>query len=179
MIVGGKTKLREKRLADAPDDYAWQTDLELAQLDAAPLLTISFQQYLSSYASELRYPSSSRHRFAIETLDGKHIGNCTYYDINKTRGEAELGIMIGNHNYWDKGYGVDTVTTLVNYIFQRTKLNRIYLKTLVSNTRAQKCFAKCGFILYGRRNKDSYNFVLMELHRKRWQEQQGKEDRRR
>jgi len=179
MIVGGKTKLREKRLADAADDYVWQTDPKLAELDAAPLLIISFQQYLSSYASELRYPSSTRYRFAIETLDGEHIGNCTYYDINESRGEAELGIMIGNRNYWDKGYGVDAVTTLANYIFQRTKLNRIYLKTLVSNTRAQKCFAKCGFTLYGRRNRDSYNFVLMELHRKQWQEQQGKEDRRR
>jgi len=179
MIVGGKTKLRGKRLADATDDYAWQTDSELAQLDAAPLLTISFQQYLSSYASELRYPSSTRHRFAIETLDGKHIGNCTYYDINKTRGGAELGIMIGNRNYWDKGYGVDAVTTLVNYIFQQTKLNRIYLKTLGSNTRAQKCFAKCGFTPYGGLKRDSYNFVLMELHRKQWLQQRGKEDGRR
>ena len=179
MIVGGKTKLREKRLADAPHDYAWQTDPELAELDAISLPTITFQQYLAQYASELRYPSSSRHRFAIETLDGEHIGNCTYYDINKTRGEAELGIMIGNRSYWDKGYGVDAVTTLVNYIFQRTKLNRIYLKTLVSNTRAQKCFAKCGFTPYGRQNRDSYNFVLMELHRKQWQEQPGKEDIRR
>jgi RimJ/RimL family protein N-acetyltransferase len=173
MIVGGKTRLRGKRLADAPDDYAWQTDPELAELDAAPLLTVSFQQYLSSYASELRYPSPIRQRFAIETLDGEHIGNCTFYAINKRRSEAELGIMIGNRNYWDKGYGVDAVITLVNYIFQRTKLNRIYLKTLVSNTRAQKCFQKCGFILYGKRKRDSYDFVLMELHRKQWLEQQN------
>jgi ribosomal-protein-alanine N-acetyltransferase len=178
MIVGGKTKLRGKRLADAPDDYVWQTDPELAQLDAVSLPTITFQQYLAQYASELRYPPSSRNRFAIETLDGEHIGNCTYYDIDKTRGEAELGIMIGNRSYWDKGYGVDAVTTLINHIFQQTKLNRIYLKTLVSNTRAQKCFTKCGFTPYGRRKRDSYNFVLMELHRKQWQEQQGKQDRR-
>jgi RimJ/RimL family protein N-acetyltransferase len=178
MMVGGKTKLRGKRLADAPEDYAWQTDLELAELDAAPRLTISFQQYLSSYASELRYPSSARQRFAIETMDGEHIGNCTYYDISRRRGEAELGIMIGNRSYWDKGYGVDAVTNLVNYIFQRTKLNRIYLKTLVSNKRAQRCFAKCGFTPYGHLNRDGYNFVLMELSRKQWLKQQGKEDRR-
>jgi len=171
MIVGGKTKLRGKRLADAPDDYAWQTDPELAELDAVSLPAITFPQYLDQYASELHYPPLTRHRFAVETLDGEHIGNCTYYDINETRGEAELGIMIGNRHYWDKGYGVDAVTTLLNHIFQRTKLNRIYLKTLVSNTRAQKCFAKCGFTTYGRRNRDSHNFVLMELHRKQWLEQ--------
>ena len=101
-----------------------------------------------------------------------HIGNCTYYGIDRTKGEAELGIMIGNRDYWDKGYGTDAVTTLVDYILRRTKLNRIYLKTLVSNTRAQKCFKKCGFTLYGHLNRDGYNFVLMELHRKQWLEQQ-------
>ena len=173
MIVSSKIKLRGKRLADAPDDYAWQTDPELAQLDAAPLPTITFPQYLSDYTSELRYPSLTRHRFAIETLDGKHIGNCTYYGIDEAKDEAELGILIGNRDYWDKGYGADAANTLVNHIFQQTKLNRIYLKTLDSNTRAQKCFKKCGFNLYGRLNKDGYNFVLMELHRKQWLEQQA------
>jgi len=165
MTTSNKVRLREKRLADAAVDYAWKTDAELSQLDAAPLLTISFQHYLSDYARELRYPSPNRKRLAIETMDGKHIGNCTYYGINKAKGEAELGIMIGDRNYWDKGYGTNAIATLLNYIFQNTKLNRIYLKTLGSNTRAQKCFKKCGFTLCRHLNRDGYNFVLMELYR--------------
>ena len=173
MIAGSKIKLRRKKLADAPNDYAWQTDPELAELDAASLPTISFQQYLSEYTRELRYPSLTRERFAVETLDGKHIGNCSYYSIDETKDEAELGIMIGDRNYWDNGYGTNTVITLVNYIFENTKLNRIYLKTLVSNTRAQKCFKKCGFTPYGHLRRDGYNFVLMELSRKQWLKQQA------
>ena len=172
MITGSKIKLRDKRLADAVDDYTWRTDPKLAQLDATPLLTIAFPRYLSDYTSELHYPASTRHAFAIETLDGKHIGNCVYYDISETKGEAELGIMIGNRDYWDKGYGADTVTTLVSHIFHRTNLKRIYLKTLNSNHRAQKCFEKCGFTPYGYLVRDGYNFVLMEIQRKHWQEQQ-------
>ncbi len=172
MITGTKIKLRDKKLADALDDYTWRTDLELAQLDATPLLTITFPQYLSDYASEVGYPSPTRRPFAVETLDGKHIGNCVYYTINDTKGETELGIMIGDRDYWDKGYGSDAVTTLVSYIFRQTNLKRIYLKTLNSNRRAQKCFQKCGFTPYGHLNKDGYSFTLMELHRKQWQEQQ-------
>ena len=172
MIADTKIKLRDKRLVDALDDYTWRTDLELAQLDATPLLTITFPQYLSDYASELRYSSPTRRPFAVETLDGKHIGNCVYYNINDTKGEAELGIMIGDRDYWDKGYGTDAVTTLVSYIFHQTKLKRIYLKTLNSNRRAQKCFQKCGFTSYGHLSKDGYSFTLMELHRKQWQEEQ-------
>ncbi len=172
MISGSKIKLREKRLADAPDDYAWHADPELAALDAAPLLNISYPRYLDDYTSEMRYPTPNRQRFAIETIDGKHIGNCTYYGIDETRGDAELGIVIGNRNYWNKGYGADAVTTLVNHIFHQTKLNRIYLKTLEKNTRAQKCFAKCGFTPYGHLRRDGYKFVLMELPREEWEKRQ-------
>jgi len=174
MISGSKIILRKKRLADAQNDYQWQTDHELAQLDAVPPITLTLEKYLSAYASELRYSSPTRHSFAVETLDGDHIGNCVYYDVNEGKGEAELGIMIGNRNYWDKGYGTDVVTTLVNHVFRQTNLSRIYLKTLDSNIRAQKCFRKCNLTPYGHLVRDGFSFVLMETHRKQWQEQQTK-----
>ena len=172
MIAGSKVSLREKRPVDAWDDYAWESDPELAQLDAAPVVATSFSQYLSDYTNELRNPFPTSQRFAIDTLDGKYIGNCSYYNVKETKGEAELGIMIGNRDYWNRGYGTDAVTTLVNYIFRQTKLNRIYLKTLKSNTRAQKCFQKCGFTQYGHQVKDGFNFVFMEIYRDQQQEQQ-------
>ncbi len=174
MITGSKVILREKGLSDARDDYAWETDAELAQLDAAYVLTIPFTQYLADYSDELRTPFPTSHRFAIDTLDGKHIGNCSYYHISETKGETELGIMIGERDYWNKGYGTDTVTTLVNHIFRGTKLKRIYLKTLESNDRAHKCFQKCGFVWCGRLLNDGFNFMLMEISRKQWQAKQNK-----
>jgi len=175
MTSQAKIRLREKKLGDAGCDYGWQIDPELAALDAVSPLPLSYAEYLARYAVELRYPPARRQRFAIETLDGQHIGNCTYYSINNKRGEAEMGIMIGNRDYWNKGYGVDAVTNLLEVIFSQTRLDRIYLKTLVDNTRAQKCFAKCGFTSCGHLKRDGYNFILMELHRQQWQ-QQTKED---
>jgi len=174
MIIGSKIILREKSLAHALDDYAWATDPELAQLDAAPVVTSPFSQYLSDYDSELRYPPPTSRRFAVDTLDGKYIGNCSFYNISETKGEAELGIMIGNRDYWNKGYGTDTVTTMINYIFCQTNLNRIYLKTLESNIRAQECFQKCGFTPYDHMVRDGFSFMLMEIYRDQWQEQQTK-----
>ncbi|MBI4188538.1 MAG: GNAT family N-acetyltransferase, partial [Chloroflexi bacterium] len=127
MIIGNKIILREKRLADARDDYTWEADHELAHLDAAPPIIMPFPQYLSDYADELNHFLKTSRQFAVDTIDGKHIGNCSYYNISESKGEAELGIMIGDRDYWDKGYGSDTVTTLVDYIFRQTKLSRIYL----------------------------------------------------
>ena len=169
MIIGSRIILRDKRLSDVNNDYTWQIDLELTRLDATLPLVISFPKYLSAYARELSHPPSTRRSFAIETLDGKHIGNCVYYSINKTKQEAQLGIMIGDRNYWNKSYGADAVTTLLNYIFSEINLKRVYLKALDWNYRARKCFKKCGFSPYGHMVRDGFNFVLMEIDRKQWE----------
>lgn len=170
MIKGKKARLRSKKLADAREDYAWQCDTELSRLDAVAPMNISFTQYVLAYESELRHANANRRQFAIDTLDGKHIGNCVYYDINEGKGEAELGIMIGNRAYWSQGYGTDAVSALVDHIFHEGKFKRIYLKTLVSNIRAQRCFQKCGFIPCGNMDRDGYSFTLMELSKEHWEE---------
>ena len=176
MIVDSRVKLRNKRIADAKDDYKWQTDPELSKLDASPLLTINYSQYLSEYAFELCSPSSTRKEFAVETLEGKHVGNCVYYGIDGAKGEAELGVMIGDPDYWDKGYGTDAVNALINYIFSQTKLNRIHLKTLDWNIRAQNCFKKCGFKQNGHLVRDEFSFLLMEMYRFQWQKQTAEKE---
>lgn len=164
MLLGEKTKLRQKRSGDAVNDYAWRTDPELSRLDVTAPLCLSFEEYLRGYAVQLSFSGTKETHFAIETLDGKHIGNCAYFNIDRIKREAELGIMIGNRDYWDKGYGADAIMTLLNHIFSETNLRRVYLKTLDWNIRAQKCFKKCGLSPSGRLIKDGHNFVVMEIY---------------
>ncbi|MEE8582318.1 MAG: GNAT family N-acetyltransferase, partial [Dehalococcoidales bacterium] len=101
-----------------------------------------------------------------------HIGNCAYYNIDEAGGEAEVGIMIGERSYWDKGYGTAAMNALVDDIFRNTKLKRLYLKTLDSNPRARRCFSKSGFTPCGSRVTDDNSFVLMEQYRQQWQKRQ-------
>jgi RimJ/RimL family protein N-acetyltransferase len=168
MITGKKTILREKSIDDVSSDYAWETDPELARLDATSPVKTPFGRYRVDYAEELRNPYYASRRFAIDTPDGKHIGNCAYYNISEENGETEMGIMIGDRSYWSKGYGTDVVTTLLAYIFDNTGLNRVYLKTLASNYRAQHCFLKSGFKPYVRLVKNGHDFLFMEIYRKEW-----------
>jgi len=168
MIKGSKVVLREKRLEDARNDYTWKTDAELAHLDATIPLDIPFSHYLINYADELRYASIRGYRYAIETPDGRHIGNCSYYNVDQGKKEAELGILIGDRAYWDKGNGTDAVTILVTQIFKETNIKRIYLHTLEGNIRAQKCFQKCGFTPSGRVSRGGHNFTVMELKKADW-----------
>ncbi len=169
MPNGKRIQIRLKRLSDARDDYAWQTDAELAELDAAAPLQMSYQQYLSEYSFDLCYPTSNRREFSVETSDGLHIGNCVYYNINLAERKAELGVMIGNRSYWNKGYGVEIIKAILNYIFTRTNLERVYLTTLEWNLRAQKCFKKCGFEECGQLTREGRDFLLMAIHRESWE----------
>lgn len=171
MLNQGKVILRLKKPEDASNDYKWLKDPELARLDAIKPLTISFREYLTAYASVLSHTSLKKRQFAIETRGGEHIGNCACYNINKIKGEAEVGIMIGNRRFWGQGYGSDAITALVDYIFRETDLNRLRLKTLDYNFRAQRCFDKCGFVTCGRVESDSHSFILLSLDRRRWLEQ--------
>ena len=164
-----RIQLRLKKLSDAKEDYAWQTDPELCRLDAAETLSMSYSDYLTEFTFELSYPLSTRHEFAVVTLDGQHIGNCVYYNVNKTESKAELGIMIGNREYWHQGYGTETINLLLDHIFTKVSLNKVYLTTLEWNLRAQKCFKRCGFSECGELVRDGHKFMVMVIHRHEWE----------
>jgi RimJ/RimL family protein N-acetyltransferase len=168
MIKGTKVKLRLKALKDAEKDYKWQTDPVLSDLDAVSPLPLSFHAYVEEYKDTLRHPSPYRRTFAVLTHDGQHIGNCVYYNIDRVGKQAEIGIMIGDREYWNKGYGTDTVKTLSGYVFRHVGFKRLYLKTLTKNLRAQRSFKKCGYSSCGKLERDGYHFLLMELPRERW-----------
>ena len=168
-MKGGKVILREKRIEDATDDYSWRSDEELARLDATRPLNMSYSDFLRFSREEQAYPSPLSRRFAIDTLEGRHIGNCMYYDIDLKRGEAELGIMIGDRDYWGKGYGTDSVSCLLNHIFSVTPLTRVYLHTLEWNHRARKAFGKSGFRELKPVRRSGKDFILMEVLRSEWE----------
>ena len=162
ILTGNKVNLRPKRQQDAANDYIWRQDAELCRLDAAIPISCPYEDFLENYIEELNYPGRS-YRFAIETQDGKHIGNCSYFNIDETKQDVEMGIMIGDRAYWNRSYGTDTILATLNHIFSKTNLKRVYLKTLIWNVRAHKCFQKCGFIPCGQIIQGDYTFILMEI----------------
>ena len=167
-LRGARIILRDKRIEDAEQDYIWRSDHELASLDAAFPLTMSYDRFLKLAEDQMRYPTPGSHHFATETLDGKFIGNCMYYDLDSVKMQAELGVVIGDRDYWSNSYGYDAVTTLLDHCFNEKKLERVYLHTLEWNKRAQRCFEKCGFFQVRPVRRMSHDFILMEVFREDW-----------
>ncbi len=162
---GIRVVLRAKRLDDAEQDYEWRRDPELATFDAARPYNGSLKDYSSIFSDELSYPSPYRRTLAVEDSEGRHIGNVMYYNLDFQRREAEIGVTIGLREYWGRGYGTDLLQIFLRYLFKNLPLERIYLKTLDWNVRAQHCFEKAGFRPYGVSRRGEHNFVLMEIHK--------------
>lgn len=162
---GVRLLLREKRPADGPDDYRWRSKPELSRYDAARPLRMPYQEYMALYGEELVQPNPYRRSLAIEDELGRHIGNVMYYNIDKKRQEAELGITIGERAYWGRGYGAEAVRLLIEHLIGREGFRRVHLKTLTWNWRAYRCFEKAGFALCGRVTRGGNSFHLMEFRR--------------
>tara|TARA_B000000460_G_C21483322_1_gene378050 strand:- start:16 stop:639 length:624 start_codon:yes stop_codon:yes gene_type:complete len=169
-LQGVRVILRDKKIEDSELDYRWRSDPELAKLDAAYPLTMNYDRYVKMFEDQLKYPTPGSHHYGIEVADSKFIGNCMYYDLDSVNKEAELGIVIGDRDYWSGSYGFDAVVTLLEHMFLVRDLKRVYLHTLEWNHRAQSCFSRCGFNPVRNVRRMGHDFILMEVLRTDWQE---------
>lgn len=78
----------------------------------------------------------------------KPLGTVILSDIDYKNGNGEIHIKLAR-DVRGKGYGIDTVRTLVNYAFNELRLNCIYAHVNVYNNLSQKLFEKCGFVKEG------------------------------
>ncbi|MCH2527995.1 MAG: GNAT family N-acetyltransferase [SAR202 cluster bacterium] len=168
ILQGGKVILRRKKLDDAEKDYSWRSDPELARLDATYPLTMNYDRFVKMYQDQLKYPTPGSLQLAIEDLDGTFIGNCMYYDLDSIHKQAELGIVIGDKNFWGNSFGYDAVSAMLCFMFRERGLDKVYLHTLDWNKRAQKSFGRSGFKPVRIVRKLSMDFLLMEVTKEEW-----------
>jgi len=161
-LAGRIVRLRSRRLEDAADEYRWRTDEEMCRLDATTPIDLTYPEFMERHFVELEYPGLT-YTLAIDALDGRHIGNCSMFNFDILNNSAETGILIGEKAYWDRGYGSDALNTFLQHVFDTSSIQRVMLRTLDWNQRAQKCFEKCGFRPSGSLAKGEYNFILMEI----------------
>src|SRR6056297_3027326 len=112
----------------------------------------------------------SKNSFAIiHKSEDKLIGNCGLINIDQVNKKADLGIFIGEKEYWNKGYGLEAINLLLDYGFNLMNLYNIMLRVFSYNKRAINCYKKVGFKEIGRRRKaiqvtgQKYDEVFMDI----------------
>lgn len=105
----------------------------------------------------------------IDKKTDAHIGNVGLYSINWLYRSAEYRILIGEKEYWGKGYGVETANLIIKYGFSKLNLNKIWLGVNAANKAAVKSYKKSGFIEEGvlrqeiYRNSTYYDAIRMSI----------------
>ncbi len=125
-------------------------------------------------------PECPSQHFTVLTKKGRPIGNASLMEIEWLHRNAQLGIMIGDKAYWDKGYGTDTIMTLLDYGFSTLGLHKIELRLNVENKRALTCYKKCGFKLEGKKREQTFHDgkycdeLIMSVLKSDWERSKAK-----
>jgi RimJ/RimL family protein N-acetyltransferase len=150
VIEGVLVNLRAPETGDLERNHRWMNDREVTRFLAAryELSLAAEEVWMREHAG--RAVSWDNAFFAIETKDGRHIGNTNLFALVAEDRKAELGIMVGEKDCWSRGYGTDAVRTLVRFAFDEMNLNRVQLHTYAFNERAKAAYEKAGFVEEGR-----------------------------
>ena len=167
-LVGARCYLSPVSLEDAEKWTQWDNDLEVT----IPLGDEAYTPYPAEKTRQIieDVVRSQSHIFSIVDLETDElIGRCMFFDIDQVNRRAMLGIVIGEKDYWGKGYGQDATRLLLDYGFNLLNLNSIMLGTFSFNARAINCYKRVGFKEIGRRRQariiagEKYDAVLMDI----------------
>lgn len=106
--------------------------------------------------------------------DGKIIGIMGIHGIDWINRTATTGAMIGEKEYWGKGYGTDAKMALLEYAFNTLNLRYIMSSVIAYNERSLRYSLHCGYVIEGRRRKRFFkkgrywDEVVLGLFKKEW-----------
>lgn len=167
-LVGDRCYLSPPVLEDAEQWTAWASDLDVAiPLGDEAYALASLQQNRDWIAAILR---DQQQVYSIVTLaDDRLIGRGMLFQVDRVNRSAMLGLVIGEKDCWDQGYGTEATRLLLDVGFSLLNLHSIGLGTFAFNSRAQRCYEKAGFKVAGRRRQariiagQPYDVVLMDI----------------
>lgn len=153
-----------------PTYYKWRNDETIAVFDQSEFLRPRSYDEIEDWAQIL----VNGHTY-IASVDGVYIGTIALMKVDERNRHAELAIVIGEKDYWSKGYGSQMMHTLLEYGFEGLNLDRLYLHVFSFNERAIKFYEKFNFkhegtlrnMLY--RNGKYHDLLAYGLMRDEWQ----------
>jgi len=141
--------------SDASQILKWFRDPEVSQYLNGGEFPITLE-HEEEYISEM-YKGDKKLQLGIYHRQNKKlIGTVGIHKINNTHLEGSYGIAIGEKDYWGKGYGTETLKTMLEWAFYQKGLHTITLNVHSNNPRGRKCYEKCGFTYVGTISKSVF-----------------------
>lgn len=110
-------------------------------------------------------------QYIICEFNDNPIGSVYYRDFDAIQKSAEFGIFIGEENALGKGYGKEATSLFIQYGFNSMGLDKIILRVIDTNRRAEHVYEKVGFKIIREEKEisqpsgEELNVIFMEMNR--------------
>ena len=163
-LIGRRVNLRPFLRTDIPTLTRWINDPEVREFVASTLPQTEKQE--EEWFNKLG-ASDKDIVLGIETKEGVLIGSMGIHKINWRDRICTTGALIGEKEYWGKGYGTDAKMVLLDYIFNVLNLHKACSSVIAYNKRSLHYSLHCGYGVEGRRRKHMFKrgryWTLIEL----------------
>lgn len=176
-------RLRAAERADLPMFVRWISDPEVTEhlLMRLPMSfaeeEIWFEKMIQRPAAEHVYVIEIKLNVDPETFETEWmpVGTTSFQAIQPIDLNAEIGIMLGEKTFWNRGYGTETMKLMLRHGFNTLNLHRIWLQVYPANNRAIRSYEKAGFIQEGSFREGHYHHgvysdvLIMSILKPEWE----------
>ncbi|MGL4363949.1 MAG: GNAT family N-acetyltransferase [Bacteroidales bacterium] len=148
-LTGNTIYLRGIALTDATPAYlSWLNDEEITKGLLTGYYPSTMEELQKFLQGVIHNPNAVM--FAIcDKITHQHIGNIKIDKFDWIGRTCELGILIGDKNYWGKGVGKEACSLVIQYAFHKLNFRKVLLTVYENNPAAIKLYQKLGFVMEG------------------------------
>lgn len=170
-LSGRKVNLRPFARTDIPLLTQWINDPQVREfvLGTFPQTEKQEEEWFNKLGSD-----DKNVVLGIETKEGVLIGTMGIHSIRWTDRVATTGAIIGEKEYWGKGYGTDAKMILLDYAFNTLNLRKICSNVISFNKRSLHYSLHCGYKIEGKRRKQVFkkgvywDLIELGVFREEW-----------
>lgn len=174
ILQGTLIYLRPIQITDVNDTYlSWINSPEINFGLATRSATM--EELIQYVQKKIENPHC--HFFAIcDKETNQHIGNIKLDFYDPSARVIEMGILIGNKNYWGKGIGFQAGKLVIDYAFSQLNVRKVWAAVYSNNIASKRMFEKLGFKIEGIQkehiciNEQYLDKILMAIFKHEWKE---------
>ena len=155
-LSGSNIYLRALDISDLNGGYLnWLNDSDVCAYNSHHVFPYS-REKAEKYISRINESSTDLVLAMVVKENNRHIGNISLQNINFINRNAEFAILLGEQEYWGKGFSKEASLLIVKHGFNEFNLNRIYCGTSEFNIPMQRLAVYLGMQEEGRRREAQF-----------------------
>lgn len=137
--------LRKISIDDCNENYLkWMNDPEINKYLESRFTTHTIDS-LKDFVNSMNNSENNVLFAIVDKESDTHIGNIKLGNIHPIHKYADIGLLIGDKNYWGRGIATNAIKLVSEFAFDELNLRKVFAGVYENNIGSIKAFEKCGF----------------------------------